>query len=371
MSRAVYFDYNATAPVLPEAAEAVADALALVGNPSSVHRFGREARRLLEDSRAAVAALVGAAPEELVFTSGGTEANHLALAGAGRTRILVSAIEHPSVLEAAPCAVRIPVGPDGIVDLVALKARLSETLEPALVSIMLANNETGVIQPVAEAAHLAHAHGALVHCDAVQAPGRIRFDAELLGVDCLSLSAHKLGGPKGVGALIVRNDVPLASAFRGGGQERGRRAGTENLPGIAGFAAAARAAERALAAARRVEGLRDRLEARLKARAPELVVVGKNAPRLPNTSCIALPGASSETQVIALDLAGFAVSAGSACSSGKVKASHVLKAMAADDKLAGSAIRVSLGCGTTEAEIEGFVEAWSAMRGRLVAQSAA
>ncbi len=368
MTPAVYLDYNATTPVRPEAAAAVADALALTGNASSVHRFGRLARRKLEDAREAVAALVGAPAERVVFTSGGTEANNLALTGAGRARRLVSAGEHDSVLNVAAGvegrAERIPLRRDGVVDLDALEARLGEDSRPALVSVMLANNETGVIQPIARAAETAHGRGALVHCDAVQGAGKIPVDMAALGVDLLSLSAHKLGGPQGVGALIVAEGLELAPLMRGGGQERRHRAGTENLPGIAGFGAAA---ECALAGLERMAGLaelRDRLERCLRARAPEIKIYGAGAPRLPNTSCFGVPGLAAEIQVIALDLAGIAVSAGAACSSGKVAPSHVLGAMGASEAEAGSAIRVSLGWDSGAAGIERFLEAWSALYSR-------
>ena len=372
MTPAVYLDYNATTPVRPEAAAAVAEALGLTGNASSVHRFGRRARRKLEDAREAVAALVGAPAERVVFTSGGTEANNLALTGTRRARCLVSAGEHDSVLNAAAGvepgvergAERIPLGRDGVVDLDALAVRLGEDPRPALVSVMLANNETGVIQPVARAAETAHRRGALVHCDAVQGAGKIPVDMAALGVDLLSLSAHKLGGPQGVGALIVAEGIDLAPLMRGGGQERRHRAGTENLPGIAGFGAAATCALAGLEPMAGLVALRDRLERRLRAQAPEIKIYGAGAPRLSNTSCFGVPGLAAETQVIALDLAGVAVSAGAACSSGKVAPSHVLKAMGASEAEAGCAIRVSLGWDSGAAGIERFLEAWSALYSR-------
>ena len=367
----VYLDYNATAPVRPEAAAAVADALAATGNPSSVHRFGRAARKRVEDAREQVAALIGAAPGEIVFTGGGTEANALALAGAGRRRVLVSAIEHDSVLAAAaaldPAAPRIPAKRDGTVDLEALDRLLASRGAETIVSVMLANNETGAIQPVAEIAKRARAAGALVHCDAIQAAGKIPVDMRALGADLVSLSAHKLGGPQGAGALYVAERVALAPLLRGGGQERGRRAGTENVPGIAGFGAAAAAARRDLADGARVAALRDSLEAAVRARSNGAGIAGAESPRLPNTSCIVLPGVASETQVMALDLAGVAVSAGSACSSGKVKPSHVLAAMGLPADEAGAAIRVSLGWATTASDIERFAAAWSAMAARRAA----
>jgi cysteine desulfurase len=357
MTRAVYMDHNASAPLRPAAFEAMREALSRCGNPSSVHRFGRLARRTVEDAREQVARLIGARPAEIVFTSGGTEANALALAGAGRERVIVSAIEHESVLRNAPAAERIPVDASGIVDLAALKDMLARDARPALVSVMLANNETGVIEPVAEAARIAREAGALVHCDAVQAAGKIAVDVTALGVDLLSLSAHKLGGPQGVGALFVADHVPLTPLVRGGGQERGRRAGTENVAGIAGFGAAAQAARDELAEFAELGRLRDELESRILDLAPA-TVFGAAAPRLPNTSCIAMPGVTGETQVIAFDLAGIAVSAGAACSSGRVEPSRVLRAMGADEQAALGAIRVSLGWNSRADDVDGFVETW-------------
>jgi cysteine desulfurase len=346
--RETYLDWNATAPLRPESAAAMQEAMTLCGNPSSVHRRGRAARQAIEAARDKIAALF---PGDVIFTSGGTEANHLALLGTGRLRVLVSAIDHSSVLQAVPAAERIPVDPNGIVDLTALDALLASG-PPALVSVMFANNETGVIQPLAEIAEIAHARGALVHTDAVQAAGKIPLDA---GADILTLSAHKIGGPPGVGAVISR--VELAPMIRGGGQERGRRAGTENLVGIAGFGAAAAAATDY----EPVRTLRDRLEAAL----PDAVIVAAEVLRLPNTSAVAMPGMPAETQVIAFDLAGVMLSAGAACSSGKVGPSHVLAAMGLDPTIASSTIRVSLGWTTTEADIDHFIDTWTALYARL------
>jgi len=334
------------------------------GNPSSVHSFGRAARRIVDDARGRVAALVSARPDDIVFTSGGTEANNLALRGCGHGRILASAVEHPSVLGAADGIEPIPVDDDGIVDLAAL-ARLLESRDgPAVVSVMLANNETGVILPVAEAARIARQKGALVHCDAVQAAGRLPLDMAALGVDMLTLSAHKLGGPKGVGALVVSESIRLDPIFRGGGQERGRRSGTENLPGIAGFGAAADAAVAEIDAAQGTARLRDGLEDHILRDVPRARIIGAGVRRLPNTSCIVLPDIPAETQIMALDLAGFAVSAGSACSSGKVKASHVLQAMGLPEEIAGCAIRVSLGLTNDALELDRFVAAYTEFAAR-------
>ncbi len=383
--RETYLDWNATAPLRPETAAAVTAALRDCGNASSVHRWGRAARQRVENAREIVAVLIGADPEGVAFVSGGTEANQLALLGSGRERIVVSAVEHSSVLQALQHAERIPVSADGIVDLGRLEELLASDPRPALVSVMLANNETGAIQPVADVADVAHRHGALFHCDAVQAAGKIPVDivaigADLIslsadivaiGADLISLSAHKLGGPPGIGALIIGGSVEIAPMIRGGGQERGRRAGSENLSGVAGFAAAADAARHRLADYERAQTLRDSLEAAVLATAPEAIVIGAATPRLPNTSAIALPGVSAETQVIALDLDGVMVSAGAACSSGKVGPSHVLQAMGAAPEIAGSTIRVSLGWSTTEAEIEHFLEAWTAMYRRVKPHAAA
>ncbi len=356
-----YLDWNATAPLRPEAAAAMAASLARCGNPSSVHRWGRAARQTVEHARCAVAALVDAPPEGVVFVSGGTEANHLALLGTGREHTLISAVEHDSVRRAAPEAEQIPVDRDGIIVLDELDDLLAADPRPALVSVMLANNETGVVQPVRAIAALAHARGALFHCDAVQAAGKIALDLDAIGADLVTLSAHKLGGPPGVGALIVRVGLEMAPLLRGGGQEGGRRAGTENIAGIAGFAAAATAAAAEITVYDRVRMLRDALERGVAQVASEAVVLGAAAPRLPNTSALAMPGVAAETQVIALDLDGVMVSAGAACSSGKVGPSHVLEAMGVGPELAASTIRVSLGWSTCEADIDHFLQAWTAL----------
>ena len=364
MNAPVYLDYNATAPLRPAAAEVMAHAAALTGNASSVHGFGRQARAAIETAREQVAAMAGAKPAQIVFTSGGTEANNLAVVGCGRARVLVSSIEHDSVLAAALAAPRIPVTAEGIVDLAALERLLKAGAQQALVCVMLANNETGAIQPIAEVVAIAHRAGALVHCDAVQAAGKLPVDFAALGVDVLSLSAHKFGGPKGVGALIIADGVPLTAQLRGGGQERGRRAGTENVAAIAGFGAAADEARRDLPRIADITALRDRLEREAVRRVPATQIIADTAPRLPNTSCLAMPGMPAETLVMTLDLAGVAVSAGSACSSGKVKASHVLQAMGLGGDIAGSAIRVSLGWANTAADLDRFLEAWHAFAAR-------
>ena len=381
MTDRIYLDWNATAPLRPQARAAMLAALDAVGNPSSVHAEGRAARRLIEEARERVAALVGAEPRNVVFTSGGTEANMLALApvpadGATRGRLLVSAIEHPSVLAGGrfpPAAVeRLPVTGDGRIDLAALEHRLAELNGRALVSLMLANNETGVVQPVSQAARLTHEAGGVLHVDAVQAVGRIACDINALGADLLTLSGHKIGAPKGVGALVRRDAaVPFPDPLiKGGGQERGLRAGTENVAGIAGFGAAAAAARAALAAdGARMAMLRDRLELGLKAACPEVVIFGAGTERLPNTTLFAVAGMKAETAIIAFDLEGVAVSSGAACSSGKVQPSHVLAAMGVPPPLARAAVRVSLGPTTTEFEIDGLIRAWIKVSAALLKET--
>jgi cysteine desulfurase len=378
MAERTYLDWNATAPLREEARRAFADALGAIGNPSSVHAEGRAARRLIEQARAQVAKLVGAAPANVIFTSGGTEANALALTPfietatekAPRGALLISSIEHPSVRAggrfAAEAITELPVEPDGRLKLAALAEALANVDRP-LVSLMLANNETGVIQPVAEAAALVHAAGGLLHVDAVQGVARTACDINALGADLMTLSAHKIGGPKGVGALIRGDDLHFADPLiRGGGQERGARGGTENVPGIAAFGAAAAAAHAHMSReTSRMSALRQKLEQGLYAVAPDTVVFGVGVPRLPNTTLFAVPGVKAETAIIGLDLEGIAVSSGAACSSGKVQASHVLEAMGFGPPLTQAALRVSVGWTTTEADVERFQNAWRKAYGAL------
>lgn len=367
-----YFDYNATAPALPEVAEAVARAMVEGGNPSSVHGPGRQAHAAIEGARRQVAALLDAPAKDIIFTGGGTEANSLGLKGLittrGIERLLVSATEHPSVLDLAKAVdvdvTLIPVDTNGLIDPSAF-ATLVDDPRKTLVSIMLANNETGVIQPMKDLVQIARDAGALFHTDAVQAAGKIDVSFNDLGVDLLSVSAHKFAGPQGVGALVLRSGLELAPLTHGGGQELGRRSGTENVAGIVGMGLAAKIAHDKLEHGDGTRNLRDRLEAKLCAAAPEAVIIGAGAPRLPNTILIALPDVPADTQVIQMDLAGFAVSSGSACSSGKVSRSHVLDAMNVGEALVGSAMRVSLGWQTTEDQINAFATAWIKMRNRL------
>jgi cysteine desulfurase len=355
MTERAYLDWNATAPLRPAARAVMAAALELSGNPSSVHGEGRAARALIEQARGDVAALAGAEARNVIFTSGGTEANALALSPALGERLFVSAIEHPSVLAGGRFAAveKIAVDANGIVDLAALEAELANTRR-ALVSLMAANNETGVVQPVAAAAEIVHRRGGLLHVDAVQAAGRMPIDINAFGADLLTVSAHKIGGLKGVGALIARGEVHVDPLIRGGGQERGSRAGTENVVGAAAFATRAHLD----AECTRMAAQHAKLEAGILAATPHAVIFGSAVERLPNTTLVAIPGAKAETLVIAFDLDGVAVSSGAACSSGKVAPSHVLAAMGVEPALARGAIRVSLGPTTTEAEIDRFLQVW-------------
>jgi cysteine desulfurase len=368
MTERAYFDWNASAPLRREARAAMTRALDLAGNASSVHAEGRAVRGLVEQARRQVAGLAGCEAKNVIFTSGATEANMLAVTAAIdiggekelRDRLFVSAIEHPSVRAGGRFATEnveeLPVTSAGVVDIHALRSAIARAARP-LVSVMLANNETGVIQPIQDIAAIVHAANGVLHVDAVQGPGRIDCRIGALDADLMSLSAHKLGGPQGAGALICRGDIHIADPLiRGGGQERGQRAGTENAAAIAGFgAAAALAADQADAAG--MAALRDRLEAGIKAAAPDAVIFGENAPRLPNTTLFAVPGMKAETAIIAFDLNGIALSSGSACSSGKVQSSHVLAAMGVEPALAQGALRASLGWATTEGEVENLLEA--------------
>jgi cysteine desulfurase len=349
----LYLDYNATAPLCREAKQAMLEAMELVGNGSSVHQFGRRIRQEIEQARQEVANFFKIAPANIIFTSGATEANHLALCGF-EGRIIVSAVEHDSIDQARADRLICPVDASGVIDLAALEALLKDESMPTLVCVMAANNETGVLQPLEKVVSLAKKYGAFVHCDAVQVIGRLPFS--LKGIDLISLSAHKLGGPQGVGALVMATDVPLKAQLRGGGQERSFRSGTENFLGIVGFAAALKAATDKDWAA--VERMRDDLEARLKALCPEAMLIAQGTPRLPNTAVLVMKGVKSATQVMNFDLAGIAVSAGSACASGKVKSSRVLKAMGMPEALAECSIRVSLGPTSQMDMIDRFLQVW-------------
>ncbi len=381
MLKRIYFDANAGSPLLDAAREAMVAALDHAANPSSLHDEGRRARAFVETARGEVAAAVGAKPENVIFTSGATEAAALALTpqlltGGGETRaghLYVGATEHPCVLAGgrfpAESVSRIPVGRSGTIDLAALESALQRHdagRGAPYVALMLANNETGVIHPVAEAAAIAKRHGGFVFCDAVQALGRIRVDIDALGIDFLALSAHKSGGPQGAGALILADEsVRPAPLLTGGGQERRRRSGTENIAAIAGFGVAARLAGHHLSESERIAALRAKLERDLIAVSPDAKIIGGEAERLPNTTLFAVPGLAAETIVIAFDLEGIAVSAGSACSSGKIAASHVIEAMGGGGEVAKSGIRVSLTTAASEADVADFVVAWRGIYGRM------
>jgi cysteine desulfurase len=363
----IYLDYNATAVVYPEVSSRMQEILAFPANPSSVHYYGREAKKHLENARKTIADAVSAWPNEVIFMGSGTEANNTALrCVAPERQLLVSAIEHSSVMKVRGDALILPVDTSGRLKIDALEAALiNADAQLALVSIMLANNETGVIQPVAEASAICKKYGALLHCDAVQGLGKIAVDFGALGVDMMTISAHKCGGPTGTAALVIRRDLPVKPLLTGGGQELGRRAGTENLAAIAGFA---------IAVEKSSSGHMANLRTWLDVLENTVVkhggtVFGKGAPRLPNTSCISMPDASNEVQLMDFDLKGFAVSAGSACSSGRIEVSHVLTAMGAEKSLAASAIRISGGWGTQESDIQEFSKTWESSCERLAKTS--
>jgi len=349
----IYLDYNATVPLRPRAKEALINALAMEGNPSSPHQMGRKVRSLIDEARKDILEIIDA--KRLVFTSGGTEANALALSGMGDVPVLVSSIEHDSVLKAAPDSQLIPVTEEGRVDLKALEIQLNFCEKPGILSLMMVNNETGVIQPLKEAVRLAHAKGWKVHTDASQALGHFPFSFKDLDVDMMTLSAHKCGGPIGVGALVLKEELHLAPLIRGGGQEYGMRAGTLSASLVAGFAAGLR------------EALDEELnylkifQEKIETSLPEAIVYGKKAPRVPHVVCLGMPGVSSELQLMAFDLRGIAISAGAACSSGTIKPSHVLRAMGVSPHDAQCAIRLSMGWKTQEEDVERFIQGWKAI----------
>jgi cysteine desulfurase len=366
----VYFDHNATTPVDPAVIEVMARALAdEYGNASSVHQFGQRAKGLLDDARTAVAELINAEPSEVVFTSGGTESDNFAIRGAaealeptGRRHLIATAIEHEAVLNTFKALARrgwtttlLPVDATGIVSPAALEAALTDTT--ALVSVMHANNEIGTIQPIAELARVAHARGALFHTDAVQSVAKIPVDVRALGVDLLSLSAHKFNGPKGAGALWIKRGTRITAILTGGKHERNRRAGTENVPAIAGLGAAAQlAAGKRDSEGARLAALRNRLEREVLARVPNTAINGERDHRVPNTTNISFDGVEAESLLIALDLEGVAVSTGSACSSGTLEPSHVLRAMGLPTHRTQNSIRLSLGAGNTDEQVDYLLE---------------
>lgn len=363
----MYLDYNATAPLLPEAKKAMMSVIDEPLNASSVHQHGRKAKRVLEEARREILKAAGAEGAELIFTSSGTEANNLAIRGFYAASVIVTATEHPCVLEPAKDrdAIIAPVNEHGVIDLSTLEKLLKHAQQPVLISTMMANNETGVIQPIEKLVALARKYKAYTHCDAAQSVGRIPVDFLKLGIDMMTISSHKIGGPHGSAALIVKPGIQLNAQLLGGGQEKFRRSGTQNVPAILGFAKAAQSAGSIGA------GLRDYLEKEIKAYAPDAVIAGAGVERLPNTSNIILEGMTSETQLINFDLADIAVSNGSACSSGKVGASHVLQAMGINDKQARCAIRISYGPETTQACIDAFLNVWKQNYDKVHASQAA
>jgi cysteine desulfurase len=361
----IYLDYNATAPIRPEVIALTGEMMALPSNPSSVHGYGRAAKAHIERARRTIAEALSCFPAELLFTASGTEANVTVLRACGHMPMAVAATEHASVLKTASHAVHLPVARDGVLKMDALEIFLRECNAPALISVMLANNETGVIQPIMEIARTVHAYGGLLHCDAVQALGKIPVDTTLLGVDFLSVSAHKIGGAQGIGALMVNQKVPLPPLITGGGQELGRRAGTENVAGIVGFARAVELAVHDTAWQKQLRSWLDGMEASCQRLAgDEDIVIGKTAQRLPNTSCLRLPRMASETQLMQYDLKGIALSAGSACSSGRIASSHVVRAMWGEDAT-DDMVRISGGWHTTQAEIHAFTTQWKRLMARV------
>ncbi|MGZ9097560.1 MAG: cysteine desulfurase family protein [Micavibrio sp.] len=361
----LYLDCNATMPIKPGVISVMSAVLGETGNASSIHRHGRVARKHIETARTQLASLIQTNPAYVFFTGGATESNNIVLKSFSGRHILTSAIEHPSVTESAPEADKIPVTTDGVVDLAALEKMLQTT--PALVSIMLVNNETGIIQPLAEIVRLIRKTSPTtqIHTDAVQAMGRIAIDFSALQVDFMSLSAHKMGGPQGAGALVMAPGAKIEKLFHGGGQEKRQRAGTENVAAIAGFGRASELAQTDMEKFQSLSVFRDEIEEKLLAAEPRLKIYGRNAPRVANTTQLALPGIAAETQLMALDLAGVSVSSGSACSSGTVKTSHVLQAMGIADQDAMGALRISLGWHTTKEEIDAFIAAWLDMHARI------
>jgi len=364
----IYLDNNATSPLLPDVIEEMTRVMKAGGNPSSVHSIGRNAKAILEQSRQNIAKIINCRPQKITFTSGGTEANNMALKATGMDHIIISATEHDSIL-----AIKdnfkgvvdvLPVDENGLLCFSDLKKALKGANDKTLVSVMLANNETGVRQDIKELCAITHEAGALFHTDAIQAFGKIPVDFRDLAVDMMSLSAHKIGGPQGMGAFVALEKITLHPLSFGGGQEVGRRSGTENLAGIAGFAKAASLVPKNLTDINNLRLLRDQIEHDIGRHAPEAIFYGAGAERLPNTSTILMPGVLSETQVMAFDLDGICISSGSACSSGKVKPSHVVTAMGGNKDMALSTIRVSLGRDTTQNDVTAFISAWKKLYDR-------
>lgn len=364
MKEVTYLDHNATTPMCRQAQEAMSLVWNMPLNASSIHSYGRNARKLLEESKESILSAAGASETRLITTSSGTEANNLAMKGLDNVDILVSAIEHLSILKSADYSGVIPVDENGIIRLDALENLLKNNTRKTLISVMLANNETGTIQPIKEVVMIAKKYGAYVHSDAIQAFGKIPVSMDDLGVDMITISAHKLGGPIGSAALLVKKPLTLKAQITGGGQEQGFRSGTENVAAIIGFSSAVESRKK-LGANDNIRALRDWMEDRLEKIAGNGIIISKNSSRLPNTCCIQMPNVSNETQLIHFDMENIAVSAGSACSSGKVEISHVLLAAGIDKEIASQTIRVSLGVNTKRNEIEKFINSWEKLYIRM------
>lgn len=362
----IYLDYNATAPIRPDVIDGMSKIMHHVGNPSSIHQEGREARKIIEQARQNVSELVGCHPKQVIFTSGATESNNMLLKGyAPHRRILVSATDHPSIIYGGVDVELIPVHTNGLTDLVALEDLLKKDKTPSFVSIIMVNNETGVIQPIKEIGTLVKQYDGLFHTDAAQAAGRIPLHFPSMGVDFLSLSAHKMGGPHGMGAIIMQNGTNPPKLIHGGGQERRQRAGTENVAGIHGFGIAAEIALDNLENFSKLKAYRTQIETAFKSSHPNVLINGEEAPRVANTTSLTIEGFDASTLLMSFDLEGIAVSTGSACSSGSVQASHVLKAMGATDSQAKSGLRISSGWATTQGDIDAFIKSWTKIIQRL------
>ncbi len=357
MKEHVYLDYNATCPLRPGVREAILEVLDLPGNASSIHMHGREARKKVEHARKQIAELIGANQEKITFNSGATEGNNTIMHAYAPQGVLVSAIEHPCIINLEHSMALVDVTEDGVIDLDHFEEMISKSPPPLLASVMMVNNETGVIQPLKEIVEISHNRGIKVHTDATQAVGRMNIDLFLLNADYMTLSSHKIGGPQGIGALITTNDIEPPVLFHGGGQEKSRRAGTENIPGIVGFGAAAEHARKNLEKYATLKNEQAYLESELKKLNEDIIIYGENVDRVHNTTCFSIPGANAETMLIAFDLDGISLSSGSACSSGKVSHSHVLKAMGAGDEELKGALRLSYGWATTREHIDQFLNA--------------
>lgn len=357
-AHAIYMDYNASAPLLPVVKDAMIEVLEKSGNSSSIHSHGRSMRSYVDTARREILKNVGAHGAKLIFTGSATESNNTVLRGVKAKSHIISSIEHPSVFQVRDDLHHIPVNEGGVINLKALEGLLKELPAPALVSVMLANNETGVIQPVREVASIAHSYGAIVHTDAVQAVGRIPLSFHDLDVDIMTIAAHKFGGPSGIAAVVYRDPIELSPLVLGGGHEQGLRAGTQNVALIEGMRVAIEEACTASENPQSLKELRDQMEGEILDLSSEARVMGKDAERIPNTSCLSMPGVSAEVQLMAFDLAGISVSSGSACSSGKVRPSHVMEAMGVDVTQSGGVLRISLGWNTKKQDVDAFVQTW-------------